>query len=288
MAFSRATSPEAMPAADELTARMAGIGMNFAAKPQSDADIETTLLHASVLGMDEGDLRVLALLTTWFGVHHSHVNADRLVRLVGAHPSERVRAYWAASATWLKKDRRLARLTIAYERPPIELLPTGTAFQIKRRGEDARFVGSPLLAPNGTLRDRSEDVLSPDMLVRRHAGYRNRVLMGPSFRADVWTVLEKAPDLSVADIARRASCSFATAWQVVQDFRLLRAATSRAGGAAAARTMSTANGPVKAYRYPKGREPRTFRVADSSAPSQSGPKRPKGNARRRPKPRTAS
>jgi hypothetical protein len=155
MAFSREISPEAMPAADELTSRMVGIGMNFATTAQSDADIESTLLHASVLGMDEGDLRVLAVLTTWIGVHRSHVNADRLVRLVGAHPSERVRAYWAAIARWLKKDRRLARLADAYEGAPIELLPTGTAFQIKRRGEDERFVDSPLRAPSETLRDRS-------------------------------------------------------------------------------------------------------------------------------------
>ncbi len=52
--------------------------------------------------------------------------------------------------------------------------------------------------------------------------------MGPSFRADVWTALERAPDLSIADVARKASCSFATAWQVAQDYRLLRAAGSNA------------------------------------------------------------
>ena len=228
MAFSRATSPEPTPAPDELTARMVGIGMNFAAKAQADADIESTLVHASVLGMDEGDLRVLAVLTTWLGVHHTHVNADRLVRLVGANPSERVRAYWSAVATWLGKDRRLARLVVAYAGPPVELLPTGTEFQVKRRGEDERFTGSRLRVPKGTLRDRQEDVLSPEVLVRRHAGYRNRVLMGPSFRADVWTALEHAPDLSIADVARKASCSFATAWQAAQDYRLLRAAGSNA------------------------------------------------------------
>jgi hypothetical protein len=224
MAFSRATSPEPTPAPGDLTARMASIGMNFAAKAEADAEIESTLLHASVLGMDDGDLRVLAVLTTWLGVHHTHVNADRLVRLVGAHQSERVRAYWSAIATWLKKDRRLARLGGAYDGAPIELLPTGTEFQVKRRGEDERFTGSKLRVPKGTLRDRHEDVLPPEVLVRRHAGYRNRVLMGPSFRADVWTALEHAPDLSIADIARRASCSFATAWQAAQDYRLLRAA----------------------------------------------------------------
>ena len=224
MAFNRATSPEPTPAPDTLTARMVGIGMNFAAKADADADIESTLLHASALGMDEGDLRVLAVLTTWLGVHHTRVNADRLVRLVGAHPSARARAYWAAIATWLKKDRRLGRLASEYDGAPIDLLPTGTEFQIKRRGEDDRFTGSYLRVPKGTLRDRRQDVLSPEVLVRRHAGYRNRVLMGPSFRADVWTALDQAPDLSIADIARKASCSFATAWQAAQDYRLLRAA----------------------------------------------------------------
>lgn len=190
MAFSRATSLEPTPAPDVLTARRVGIGMNFAAKAEADADIESTLVHASVLGMDDADFRVLAVLTTWLGVHHMHVNADR----------------------------RLARLVGAYGGAPIELLPTGTEFQVKRRGgEDERFTGSKLRVPKGTLRDRQDDVLSPEVLVRRHPGYRNRVPMGPSFRADVWTALERAPDMSVADIARKASCSFATAWQAAQD-----------------------------------------------------------------------
>lgn len=229
MAF-RPSSPEAMPAPDELTARMVGIGMNFAAKSQSDADIERTLVHASVVGMDDGDLRVLAVLTTWLGVHHPHVNADRLVRIVGDHPSERVRAYWAALAKWLAKDRRLARLSGAYEDAPIELLQTGNEFQIKRRGEDERFIGSKLRVPNGTVRNRPEDVLSPETLIRLHAGYRNRVLMGPSFRAEVWTALEHQPDLSIAAVARKALCSFATAWQAAQDYRLLRAALAHFHG----------------------------------------------------------
>ncbi|MBC7975757.1 MAG: hypothetical protein H7138_12330 [Myxococcales bacterium] len=35
---------------------------------------------------------------------------------------------------------------------------------------------------------------------------------------------DEAPDLSVAEVARRAACSFATAWQAAQDFKLLRLA----------------------------------------------------------------
>lgn len=225
MAFSRATALGARPDDTALTRDMVGIGMNFAAEPNPDAAIEETLVHASELGMDGHDLRVLGVLTTWLGVHHGYVHADRLVRCVCDLGSERVRAYWAATANRLSKDRRFARLGKLHDGPPIELLPVGNDFQIARRGEDARFTGSALRVPAGALRDREVDVLLPAVLVRRHAGYRNRVRMGPTWRADVWTVLEAEPDISVAEAARRAGCAFATAWQVVQDLRLYRHAT---------------------------------------------------------------
>jgi len=209
---------------DALTRDMMGIGMNFAAEPNVAAPIEATLVDASSLGMDVSDLRVLSVLTTWLGVHAAHVNADRLVRCVMEHPSARMRAYWAAVARWLGKDRRFVRLAKVYDGEALELLSVGTEFQISRRGEDERFSGSVLRVPAGTLRDRADDVLAPESLVRRHAGYRNRVRIGPTWRADVWTVLERDPELSVAEAARRAGCSFAAAWQVVQDFTLLRRA----------------------------------------------------------------
>lgn len=230
MGFDRVPSLGSRPDSAELTRDMVGIGMNFAAEANRFALIEETLVYASELGMEEHDFRVLSILTTWVGVHHGHVNADRLVRCVSEHESPRVRAYWSAIAGWQKRDRRFARLAKAYEGPQLDLLPVGTDFQIHRRGEDERFAGSAVRVPVGTLRDRETDVLSPEVLVRRHTGYQNRVLMGPTWRADVWTELEREPDMSVAEAARRAGCSFSTAWQVVQDFRLLQGASSDDGG----------------------------------------------------------
>ncbi|MCL4234967.1 MAG: hypothetical protein KJ042_10650 [Deltaproteobacteria bacterium] len=199
--------------------------MNFAVEPDGDADIEATLVRASELGAEGGDYRVLGVLTTWLRVHAARVNADRLIRMVSTHHSVRVRAYWSAVAAWQTKDRRLARLNRAYKGPRIDLLPVGTEFQISRRGEDDRFRDSALRVPAGVLRDRESDVLTPVALVRLHAGYRNRVRIGPTWRADVWTALERDPGMRVADVARRVGCSFATAWQVTRDFALLRNVT---------------------------------------------------------------
>jgi hypothetical protein len=230
MGFSRVETPSVAPDHEALTAAMAGIGMNFAAAPAAAANIEDTLLFASMAGMEGGDLRVLAALVTWFGVHRAWVNADRLTKLVDGRGSLRVRAFWSALARWQAKDRRFARLEAMCGGPPVELLTTGTGFQIRRHGEDPRFAGSCLRVPASVLRDRAADVLCPEALARRHRAYRYRVMIGPSYRADLWAALEADPDLSPAELARRTYASFASAWQVRRDFLVLRGSGEQTEG----------------------------------------------------------
>ncbi len=229
MPFSRKVEAEAMPLGPELTADMVGIGMLFAAEASDEPNIEDTIRAASIEGLEDDDLRVLAVLTTWIEVHHPRVNADRLLRSLKRNNSPRVLAYWASIGAWLGKDRRLARLTALYDGPRIDILRTGTTFQLKRRGEDTRFRGTSMRVPAGILRDRRSDVASPIELARRHRTYRCRVQMGPSFRADMWAALEDDPQLSPAQLARRTYGSFATAWNVKQDWALLESAKGDPG-----------------------------------------------------------
>lgn len=221
MAFRRSPLPATLFAGDQLTGRMVGIGMNFAAPAIPDANIEDTLVAASVEGIERNDFRVLAVLTTWLGVHSPQINVDRLFRIVASQESKRVRAFWAAVARWKGTDRRFARVARVHRGNAIDLLPTGTDFQIRRRGEDVRFVASKLRVPAGVLRDRAADVLTPAELAHRHRAYRFRLIIGPSYRADAWAAFDAAPDLSIAELARRSYASFATAWQVAHDARLL-------------------------------------------------------------------
>jgi hypothetical protein len=224
MAHSRAIAPAQAPTGNALTADLVGIGLLVGGEGSHDPNIEDTLLFASVEGMERGDLRALAVLATWFGVHSGRVNADRLTRLVALQDSKRVRAFWGSLARWRAADRRFARLAVAYRGSRVDLLTAGSDFQVARHGEDPRFAGSKLRVPANVLRDRPADVLTPPELAKQLAAYRWRLVIGPTYRADMWAALERQPSLSAAALARATYGSFASAWQARRDFGVWRAA----------------------------------------------------------------
>jgi hypothetical protein len=223
MAFKRIVGATKLPTGDELTRAMVGIGMRFAAEPGAEPNIEDTLLAASIEGMEHDDLRVLAILCTWLGTHHPWINADRLIRVVDAGAAARTRGFWKAVAQWLSKDRRFARLTGLYRGPRLDVPRVGADFHLRRKGEDERFLKTALRVPSNVLRDRAADVMPPAELSKRHRAYRMRVLIGPTYRADMWAALDNDATLSASELARISYGSFATAWQVKKDHELLAA-----------------------------------------------------------------
>ncbi|HTE55879.1 MAG TPA: hypothetical protein VK698_33735 [Kofleriaceae bacterium] len=233
MPFRRQAHAVVLPAMENLASAVAGLGIAMAATPLREADIEATLLAASIEGMDRADLRLVALVVSWFGVHSSRVNADRLTRLV-AGQSIRVRALWAALALWKRKDRRFGRLARVHRGQAIDLLATGTDFQLRRRGEDLRFSGSGLRVPAGVLRDRPGDIEEPAALARRHRTYHWRVVIGPTYRADLWAALERTPSATAYAVAGVTGASYASAWSARADFLSIHGARRgrpRPGGA---------------------------------------------------------
>jgi hypothetical protein len=249
MPFRRMAALPPLIASDVLTSQLVGIGMNFAVPEVHDPNIEDTILFASIEGMEKQDLRVLAVLATWFGIHAAWVNADRLTTLATTQSSARVRAFWSALARWQRKDRRFVRLSASYQGPRQDVLEVGTDFQLQRHGEDPRFAGSAIRVASNILRDRPADVLSPSLLARRHHVYRFRIMMGPNYRADMWAALESDATLSAAALARETYGSFATAWHVRRDFLLLRVSSSR-------RTP-----PSESKKKPRGVDSRAIRRA---------------------------
>jgi hypothetical protein len=222
MGFSRKETSGIALADSELTSAMVGIGMLYPAPPTRDPNIEDTLISASLEGIQNDDLRLISVLTSWLGVHHPWINADRLTRALMHVKSVKALAFWAAVGQWLGKDRRFNRLRALYDGSRIDLLVVGSDFQIKRRGEDIRFQDTPLRVPAGVLRERASDILTPFELAQFHSTYRERIRSGPTYRADMWAELIRNPDLTPAKVAHRTFGSYGTAWNVKRDFELLR------------------------------------------------------------------
>jgi len=223
MAHKRVLMPSQFATGAALTADMVALGMRFAASPSTkEPNIEDTIVAASLEGIIHEDYRTLSLLVDWFAIHYERVNVDRLVKMVHLIENQRVKAFWAALAYWQRHDWRLLKLQKIYTQPRLDLMEKGTEFQMGKYGEDERFAGSALRVPAQLLRHRLEDIFTPHELAKKHRAYYFRVMIGPGYRADMWALIERKPDLTPAEIARRTYGSFPTAWEARRDWMILQ------------------------------------------------------------------
>lgn len=222
MSFKRMVAPLAFKTGEQLTKDLIGIGFLLSASGNSNPNIEDSILAAAIEGV-AGDFRTLGLLVDWLDIHLPYVNADRLLRVLENEKNDSYLAFWASIAQRHKGDRRFASLTRKFRGKKINIFGTQSDFLIRKKGEDARFEGTCLQVPEGILRHRSSDILSPKDLTSRHVTYRYRVIMGPSYRADMWAAHELNPNISASELARSCYGSFATAWKVIHDRNLIAA-----------------------------------------------------------------
>lgn len=224
MSFKRIISPETFSSGDKLTRDLIGIGFRLKGKANSNPNIENSLLASSFEGM-AGDLRIVSLLVDWLDIHHPRINVDRLFRILKEVDEARVLAFWSAIGKWKSADRRFSKIAKLYKGKRVPLLSSGTEFHVQRSGEDLRFKDTPLLVPQGAgIRHRPSDILTPHELAKKHLIYYHRLLIGPTYRADMWAELELNPELTATQLAHTCYGSFATAWQVLHEWKVLKEA----------------------------------------------------------------
>ncbi len=219
----------------QLDCDLRAIGFNVACKKKSiDPNIESAIVSAGVEAVNKSDNRLAGLLVDWLSVHHLRVNADRLTKFImGLRDLEYkfVKIFWCANAQrFLAKDQRFKRLSELYKGKRIDfadrfLKPgqqkaTKTLIEIK--GEDKRFKGTCIRVPKGYFSERPHHIFSESVVAKHHLSYRYRVMMGPSYRADLWALLKCYPGISAYALWKKAHCSYRTAYIVKKDYELLR------------------------------------------------------------------
>lgn len=220
MGFKRILMTPRYVTGDELNHDLVAIGILLATEGSKQANIEDTLIAAAKEGLELEDFRLLSLVADWFAVHFERINVDRLTKLVNLRNVHAEKMWWTALAQTKPHDWRFKKLQNVDTKERFDLMGEGTSFQIQRKGEDPRFSHTVMRVPDGLLRHRPRDILSPETLAKRHRAYYFRIMMGPSYRADMWALLEQEPQLSAAELARRSYGSFPTAWEVKRDMQI--------------------------------------------------------------------
>lgn len=223
MSYKREILPSSVLAGKELSSALVGIGIKLSGKEVCNQNIENVLFYASVEALT-GDYRLLSLLVNWIDIHSDRILVDRLYHLVKELGDEKQKAFWSGVACWKSIDPRFSKLKKLYEGNRIELLGVGTKFQVSTKGEDERFKNSPIIVANKTLRERPSDIMSPNILAKKHLAYYYRVIIGSTYKADMWAMLELNPDLNISQLAKITYGSFATAWRVKQEWELIKQA----------------------------------------------------------------
>src|SRR5262249_47629716 len=114
---------------------------------------------------------------------------------------------------------KLLRTSSRHPEHPVdpELLESSIQFQ----GSDEELKKHGILVPKKLLRIRPEDVLTEVELSKSNPQYKNRLLFGACWRADIITAIEAGVE-NPSQISRLLGCSYEPAHRVFREYQLAR------------------------------------------------------------------
>ena len=209
------------------------IGFNLKCKKKSiNPNIEESIISASVEAINAKDNRLGGLLVDWITIHYLRINADRLTKFVFSLCNTEykfVKIFWCANAQRLFiKDQRFKRLSELYKGRRVNFADRFsknkkmTKMLIEIKGEDERFKKTCIRIPKGYFSKRPNQIFPIPVIAKNHLPYKYRVMMGASYRADLWALLDIDPDISAYALGKKTHCSYRSAYIVKKDYEILK------------------------------------------------------------------
>ena len=211
-----------------LEERLAALGIMVSARlltkaERDSVDIEETLSEAFVaIGNDENYFRFLSPLFSWIEIHADSVIVEKLLKINKRlqKPSSNLSLFSLAACFAVKCGfRNWARLLIISEIEsggaifgPRDLVES--LLQLRGEEEWAKKCGVRL--PKGVLTTNSKWVLSKEALARTNRQYRNRLIYGPQWRADIINALELGAR-TPAEASRISGASYEPCHRVLRE-----------------------------------------------------------------------
>ncbi|MGE3975372.1 MAG: hypothetical protein AB7F59_12685 [Bdellovibrionales bacterium] len=181
-------------------------------------DIENTIYEASFEITQ--DSRIFPLLCSWISVHGDYVIIEKLMKLQKKKNSPWLAALAiCASNLGFHQWKRL----IKKQKGLHSLVDKDLAMSsISLKGEESNYRKNGFLIPKGSIRIRASDALTPQRLVKVNPQYRNRLLFGASWRADIITAIEMGMKTPY-QIAKTLGCSYEPAHRIFKEYAVATA-----------------------------------------------------------------
>lgn len=209
-------------ALEMLTAIGIAFSVRVPSNVQRNADIEETLIAAScVLSQGEGE-RILGPLLSWIWIHGERVNMERLRKLMKSHTGSSQELQWIGAFAHFGASCGQTRWKLLKSSPSEEVSHVGVEAArriIAIKGEESWSRGTGFLIPSRSAVVSDKNVLSPAQLARACPQYRNRLIFGTSWRADIATAIGQGAK-TPTEAARLSGSSYEPAHRVLQELRL--------------------------------------------------------------------
>lgn len=181
-------------------------------------DIENTLYVASL--EVSKDSRLFSLLCSWVSVHGDYVIIEKLMKL-----QKKQNSPWlvAVAICALNMGFHQWKRLIVKQKGLRALVDTDLALSsIALKGEEANFRKFGFLIPKGIIRIRPSDIRTSEQLIKGNLQYRNRLLFGASWRADIVTAINMGSK-NPYQIAKILGCSYEPAHRIFKEYFLATA-----------------------------------------------------------------
>lgn len=196
------------------------IAGDFENRPKFYIDIEQTLIEACYEIDKDG--RLLSLVMGWVKIHGNYIIAEKLIKNYKLIAKEKGETPWFNAllafaslecshkfSKWVKKEKK----KVFWQSKEI------TENLIALKGAVPFWESINIYVALSSFRIRERDVLSPKELIKFNYQYRNRYIYGPSWRADIITMIERGINTPTA-IAKTLGCSYEPANRVFREYSM--------------------------------------------------------------------
>lgn len=209
-----------------LDQKMKNLGFTISCNETSkfapiDFDIERDILDTIV--ESRKDYRVLGLLCVWFKKHADTIIIEKFFKLISKrddiNPSDYILNFLIATAIAHKHSKWKRWLKTDVRNPifPIDKDNLKAAVKVKGSDEALRKLG--VLVPNGFLKIDESKVYNQELLAKYNKQYRNRLIIGPNWRADIITAIELGLE-NPFKISNTIGCGYESAYRVMKEYRI--------------------------------------------------------------------